>query len=271
MKAIVTVFLFGLSLISVVSGQIIDSTKAPHDSTFADTTKASIILKQRPSLQMPTMPQLPGMRENKQSIHFDIGSNYRASRPDESTNWDALNKPPDRYDYPFQKQNQPLLIPVTPLIDPQKNFIKPLPLRDYIIPTRAELDILELLWVKDDVQDTTIYSCLDTTINIMMEDLNRLLEGMADKNLVSRKIVSPRNEFNAFGILIEMSPQNRRNRIYEYHTLVNREFMRTFIDANIFLFRQDSSIINHQQLEAARKDSTLLKDLNRKIQRVKNE
>ncbi len=101
-----------------------------------------------------------------------------------------------------------------------------------------------------------------------MMDLNQLLAGMSIKGFVSRKIVSPRNEFNAFGVLIEMSSKNRRNRVYEYHTLVDRELMRSFIDANAFLFKQDSSIVNHKKLKAARNDSTLLKDLNRKIQRV---
>ena len=101
-----------------------------------------------------------------------------------------------------------------------------------------------------------------------MMDLNQRLEVMTRKGFVSRKIVSPRNELNAFGVLIEMSPKNLRNRVYQYHTLVDRELMRSFIDANAFLFKQDSSIVNYKRLEAARKDSTLLIDLNRSIQRV---
>ena len=83
-------------------------------------------------------------------------------------------------------------------------------------------------------------------------------------------IVSPRNEFNLFGVLIEMSPTNRRNRIYEYRSNVDRDVMRKFIDANAFLFSEDSSIVNLKQLRAARKDSSLLRDLNVKLSKPKN-
>ena len=264
-------FLFILIFISFfvtnVIGQSIDSSKIRQDTTLIDTTQASIVLKKKTPLLIPTMPQFPRMTEDKKSIHFDISRHYKASRPEEITNYDALNKPPDRYDYPLQRESTPILVPVTP-INPQKEILKPLPFRNYTIPTRAELDVLEILWTKENVQDTTIYSCLDTTLNIMMMELNQLLNGMTRKGFVSRKIVSPRNEFNAFGVLIEMSPLNRKNRVYEYHTLVDLELMRSFIDANAFLFKQDSSIVNLKRLEAARNDSTLLKDLNRKIQRV---
>ncbi len=266
-----TKFLFLLVFISffvtAIFGQSIDSTKTRQDTTLIDTTKASIVLKKKTPLLMPTMQPFPRMKEDKKSIHLDISRQYKAAHPEELTNYDALNKPPDRYDYPLQREAPPMLVPVTP-INPPKEILKPLPFRNYIIPSRAELGILEILWAKEDVQDTTIYSCLDTVMNITMMDLNQLLEGMTRKGFVSRKIVSPRNEFNAFGVLIEMSSKNRRNRVYEYHTLVDRELMRSFIDANAFLFKQDSSIVNHKKLKAARNDSTLLKDLNRKIQRV---
>jgi len=254
-------------LVTNIFSQTMDSTNVRQDTTFTDTTKASVVLNKKTPLLIPTMPQLPRMKGDKKSFSLDVSSHYRGARPEEATNWDALNKPPDRYDYPLQREAPPILVPVTP-INPQKEILKPLPFRNYVIPTRAELDILEILWVKEEVQDTTIYSCLDTTLNITMMDLNQLLAGMTKKGFVSRKIVSPRNEFNAFGVLIEMSPKNRRNRVYEYRSLVNRNLMRTFIDANAFLFKEDSSIVNHKQLEAARNDSTLLKDLNTKIQRV---
>ncbi len=273
MKAIC--FLFGM-LVFVVSNvwsQAIDNKKADPDTTTgaADTITASIVLKPQLRLPTPTMLPLPRLKDNQKSFSVDVGSHYRSSRPEESTNWDAMNKPLDRYDYPFVREAPPILVPVTPQFNPQKDLLKPLPSREYIIPTRPELEILEILWTKEDVQDTTIYSCLDTTLNITMEDLNNLLGRMTRKGFVSRKIVSPRNEFNLFGNLIEMSPTNRRNRIYEYHSLVNRNLMRTFIDANYFLYRNDSSIIDQRQFKMIQNDSTLLKDLNSKLFRAKNE
>ncbi|MDZ7331389.1 MAG: hypothetical protein ONB31_05385 [candidate division KSB1 bacterium] len=214
----------------------------------------------------PTLPRLPSLKGDQQNIYFDIRSHYRSARPEEWTNYDAFHKPPDRYNY-FESST--MLVPITTsdLQDPQP---KPLPFRHYFLPNRAEMAVLEVLWAKPDVQDTTIYSCLDTVLNITMMDLNQLLEGMARKGLVSRKIVSPRNEFNAFGVLIEMSPQNQRNRVYEYRALVDRELMRSFIDAHYYLFKRDSNIVNLKRLEAAKRDSTLLPDLNRMIQRVQD-
>lgn len=256
---------------SIAWTQALDTIKANLDTTAMrpDTTMASLTLKPRRQLPTPTMLPLPRMKDNQKSFSLDVGSHYRASRPEESSNWDALNKPPDRYDYPLVREAPPILIPVTPQLTPQSDLSIPMPSQNYIIPTRPELEILEILWTKEDLQDTTIYSCLDTTLNLTMEDLDNLLGRMTRKGLVSRKIVSPRNEFNLFGNLIEMSPTNRRNRIYEYHSRVNRNLMRTFIDANYFLFRNDSSIIDQKQFKLIQNDSTLLKDLNTKLFRMK--
>ncbi len=257
---------------SIAWGQQIDTTAVKTDSAFTtvDSLQKSLILKPKKPLKYPTMPILPSLKDNKQTIHFDIGSQYRASRPEEATNWDATNLP-DRQTYnPVPTDRMPLLIPITPLDASQPVHFQPLPMKDYVIPTRAELDILEILWAKENVMDTTIYSCLDTTMNISMEDLNDLLESTTKKKLIRRKIVSPRSEFNFFGVMIEMSPHNIRNRVYEYHSNVDRDLMRTFIDANSFLFSEDSSIINRKLFEAVRKDSLLLKDLNKKMYRVNN-
>ncbi len=267
MIKILPLLIFNSLLGSFVFSQSIDSTNAQPNTTSFDTTRSSIMLKKKTPLLFPTMPQLPRMKENKQSIYFDISSRYNSARPEDMTNYDAMSKPPDRYDYPLQREYEPMLVPVTP-VNPQKDVLKPLPFSRYILPSRTELEVLDILWAKEDVQDTTIYSCLDTVVTITMMDLNQVLEGMTRKGFVSRKIVSPRNEFNAFGVLIEMSPTNRRNRIYEYRTLVDRDLMRSFIDANHFLFKRDSSMLDLKHLEAAKNDSTLLKDLNEKIQRV---
>lgn len=268
MNKIYAIYIIWLALFTSVASQPQQASNIKPDSSRIDSTGGSLVVRLRPSLPMPSMPPLPRLRQNAQSFSIDVSSRYRSSHPEESTNWDALNIPPDRKPYPFLPPDPALLVPVTPLQHPLNEISKPLALRDYVLPTRAELDILELLWLKDNVQDTTLYSCLDTTMTITMEDLNRLLEGMTRKGLVSRKIVSPRHEFNAFGVLIEMSAQNRRNRIYEYHSLVTRDLMRTFIDANAYLFTRDSSIVNQKQLAAAQKDSSLLLELNRKMQRI---
>ncbi|MBC8184675.1 hypothetical protein H8E88_26570 [candidate division KSB1 bacterium] len=256
-----------LMITHIVFAQQPDSVKTKQDSTKIKKSQSqSLVIKKKTTLKQPTMPQLPTLSEKNHTIHFDIRSQYLKKHPEEATNWDAMNRPGS---YKYEMPNREMVIkptmPLTPLEVPDKPFYNPLPLRDYVIPTRNELDILEILWAKENVMDTTIYSCLDTLMNVTFMDLNRLMAGMSKKSLVSRRIVSPRNEFNLFGVLIEMSPTNRRNRIYEYRSNVDRDLMRTFVDANAYLFSEDSSIVNLKQLRAARKDSGLLRDLNVKL------
>ncbi|HDP99065.1 MAG TPA: hypothetical protein ENN22_07780 [bacterium] len=239
---------------------------SPDSSGISAQQSQSLVLKKKPSVMQPTMPQLPALTEKNRTIHFDLRSEYRARRPEEANNFDATNLP-GHYKYesiyrdPVFKPN----LPIMPLETPEPPFHRRLALKDYVVPTRQELDILEILWAKENVMDTTLYSCLDTTMNVLFEDLNKMLAKMTQKGLVSRRIVSPRNEFNLFGRLIEMNATNRRNRIFEYRSNVDRQLMRTFVEANSYLFSEDSSIVNLKQLQAARKDSTLFDDLNVKL------
>lgn len=248
--------------------QTSDSTKSPIFNMLTNTTRSQFLLMNKPELKKPTLPPM-GISSKARTFDFNI-SNQPYSHPEEATNYDALNMPTTRVDYEMAPNYIDPIVPLIPLNFSEQKIVEPMTIHNCILPTRQELDILELLWTKEDVTDLTLYSCLDTTMNITMADLNKLLGLMERKNLVSRKIVSPRNEFNAFGILIEMSPQNLRNRIYEYHSNVSEDVMKTFIDANAYLVKEDSSIVNLKRLYAARKDSTLLYDLNTKIKTIKN-
>ena len=214
-------------------------------------------------LRRPTLPPM----HIRGSKNFDIKMNARSpfNDPQQETNWDALLMPTNRFDYHLTNEYLTPMVDIVPLIVPEKSILKPLSIVDYSIPTRQELDVLQILWLKENVCDTTLYSCLDPASNMTMEDLNVLLEKMTGKGYLQREIVSPRHEFNAFGVLIEMSPQNRRNRIYSYKTNLDRDLMRKFVDANSYLFREDSTIINQKHLRSARYDSTLLRDLNEQI------
>ncbi|NOZ62123.1 MAG: hypothetical protein GXO74_10615 [Calditrichaeota bacterium] len=259
---------FLLIFSSIFGQEKADTTKAARDTLRQTKAVRSLVLKPKPKFQQPTMPKIPTISEKEARLNFDVRSQYRATHPEETHNFDALNRP-DSYKYqtPYR---QPVLkpnIPVTPLEVKEKPFFQSLPLNKYTLPTREETDVLEILWAKENVMDTTIYSSLDTTMNITFEDLNKLLDRITAKGLVSRRIVSPRNEFNMFGVLIEMSPTNRRNRVYEYRSNVDRELMRKFVDANAYLVSKDSTLLGKKHLRAAQKDSTLLRDLNLKLNR----
>lgn len=246
-----------------------DTTFANQKATLDSTVDFSpIMLLKKSYFKQPTLPPLR-ISDKQKSLSIRV-NNRHFWDPAEKINWDALNLPTNRLDYEINREYLQPLVPLTPLEVPQQNDVKPLTIHDIVIPTRQELDILEVLWLKEDVMDVSIYACLDSTLKITMEYLNRLLSEMTQKRLVRRELISPRFEFNAFGMMIEMSSQNRRNRIYSYHSNVDRELMRKFINANAYLFKEDSSIVNQHQLRAALKDQTLIEDLNHKIFQPQN-
>ncbi|MFC1569463.1 hypothetical protein ACFL4L_04450 [bacterium] len=136
--------------------------------------------------------------------------------------------------------------------------------KHYILPTREEYEILKTLWLKEDVMDTTIYTCVDTSLNLTMSMLNQILDKMSKKKLVTRQLVTPRLEFNAFGVPIEMSPTNLRNRVYVYHSSVDQTKLKHFINAAAYEVGQDSSWLKKRKFKAAKQDKDLLNELNEK-------
>lgn len=136
--------------------------------------------------------------------------------------------------------------------------------KDYILPSHEEYQVLKILWLKEDVMDTTIYTCVDTSLNLTMSILNGILETMHKKRLVTRKQVTPRFEFNAFGVPIEMSRKNLKNKVYIYHSSVDQTKLKHFINAAAYEVSQDSSRLKKSDLRATRQDATLLNELNKK-------
>ncbi len=251
---------------------------APDTIVTSAADSVSTVLKQKPAafrlrpenvLPRPTMPRLRISEEQKRMQFRMAPHRVYLPQPGEIDNYDALNPPATRGEYTLPSTYIPPLIPITPMNPTHDESFEPLPFYKYTIPTRQELDILEILWTKEDVMDTTIYSTLDSSARMTMKDLQLLLDEMTRKGFVSRKQVSPRFEFNAFGVLIEMSPTNRRNRVYEYRSKVDEKAMKRFIDANAFLYKENKNIVNMKQLQAARNDSTLLLDLNARIKGMK--
>jgi len=108
------------------------------------------------------------------------------------------------------------------------------PVRMDFLPNEKQLEALKIIWQNKRATDQNIYAGFDTSIKITAEDLNKILEKLAARDLLKRKIVSPRNEFTLFGMTgsgIEMSPTNRRNRIYEYEPLISKEEMIDYLNA----------------------------------------
>lgn len=130
------------------------------------------------------------------------------------------------------------------------------------IPTEAELRALKVVWDQGAATDEQIYAEMDSSVKITAQQLNAILANLADEGLVSRKIVSPRNEFTIGlpfkGISIEMSELNRKNRIFHYKPRISREEMLKFLNAVLY------QIENGERSKTSR-DSTQIRKLQKLV------
>jgi len=163
-------------------------------------------------------------------------------RPGGMQNWDNVA---DRIYQKSRGYPKPT-VSVPRLLQSGANFLKDIlvnseedkPVRMDFLPNEKQLEALKIIWQKKRATDQSIYASFDTSIKITATDLNKILEKLAARGLLKRKIVSPRNEFTFFGLTgesgIEMSPTNRRNRIYEYEPLISKEEMVDFLNAAFY-------------------------------------
>lgn len=106
-----------------------------------------------------------------------------------------------------------------------------------VIPSEAEIEVMNVLWKKDAATSSEIYVDLDST-NLTALDLQQTLANMADRGLLDRQQISPRHELSIFGVFaIEESSLNRKNREYLYRPKVTRQTMLSFLDATAFSHR----------------------------------
>ncbi len=269
---------------------IVNSSAQPNDSTVVkpDTTKqdssqqniqqanknsetATILLQRQSRRKLPGMaPMRMSDGQNKQT--FKINTNPFAN-PRDMLDYDAHHLPPSQMENSIiVNRGEPSLF-MPPLDLKPEDVHKPLPYEKYVLPTLQELDILKILWDKGDLADTTIYLNLDSTYKTM-EDVNRLLNVMRDKGMLSRQQMSPANELTVGVLLlstkIEMSQMNRLNRVYQYHSRIEKDLMQKFIRTYALRANEDSSVVDHPKLKAAQHDSTLLEELNYRIHQAEN-
>jgi hypothetical protein len=100
------------------------------------------------------------------------------------------------------------------------------------IPTDVEIDILKVLWLNPGLSSIEVYAQLDTLGHITFGELQDIMNGMNQRGFLARKKISRANEFSVFGIAeIELSPQNRRNRLYVYWPVVTKEKLITYLNS----------------------------------------
>ena len=270
MKKAWLVLIYLILSITILWGQNYDSTTVLQDTTMVhynraknDSTHLFYLIPNTPMFDKKLLLSDIKSTEDKM-LNFEIGSNYN-KYPSNKFSLDVKNIPKIRYEYNYATNSYQNYYDVSPFIIPLKKSNKPLAPDKYAIPTREELDVLQILWTTGDTTGGIIYSKLDTTSKMTMTDLNNLLESMTKKGMLNQKLVSPQSEVILFLVRIELSSLNRKNREYLYSSNVDEERMKRFIIASAYILQEDSSFINQKQYEAVLNDSTLLKDLLIKI------
>ncbi|MCI0698052.1 hypothetical protein L0337_39370 [candidate division KSB1 bacterium] len=112
---------------------------------------------------------------------------------------------------------------------------KPQPLA--VIPSELEIDVMKVLWQKQEATGSAIYAQIDSA-QLTAVDLKHVLDAMTERGLLERRQISPRHEFTILGTFtIEESRLNRKNREYLYRPQITRQTMLTFLDATAFAQR----------------------------------
>lgn len=133
------------------------------------------------------------------------------------------------------------------------------------IPTLLQLSAFNTVWEKSQATDQDIYANLDSSVVTTSEELNGELSRLEKQGFLTRKIVSPRNELTLMTPIgakaVEMSPTNRRNRIFEYKPKIEKEQVLRFLNAA--LYQVEHGI--QRDFFSTQDSLSLVKDLKRKI------
>ena len=135
------------------------------------------------------------------------------------------------------------------------------PPRFDFIPTRVQILSMAFLYANQKADQIEIYSDIPIDENISAEGLNRSLDELVKKGLLSRKKISPEQLFNLFGIPLEMKSQNRKNEIYEYAPLVEQEKLMAFLQSRLFLLKERRRVPEADQTSLDRR----IQDIEEKI------
>jgi len=116
---------------------------------------------------------------------------------------------------------------------PERKEKKSTPSFDFI-PTLNQVQALCLLGEQEGATGPELYA--HTGIGgCTLETWEKEMEFLLQKGFVRRKLVSPRNELMFFGVPVELSARNRRNRVYRYEPAVTRGEILTYLNSRRFL------------------------------------
>ncbi len=111
------------------------------------------------------------------------------------------------------------------------------------IPGRDQLEALSYLWRHDTADQLDLYANLPDSLPLTAESFNSHLDHLVQKGFLRRRKVSPQNLLTfstPLGCIpLELSPQNRRNPVWEYSVTVDKTLLTRFLQARL-TFLQDS-------------------------------
>lgn len=107
------------------------------------------------------------------------------------------------------------------------------------LPTKDELNILNLLWKSGTISGPEIYANLPASVHLTAEMLWNKLDAMARTGFVDAKQISPQHTFTLatpfFTIPIEISSKNRKNKVFQYKARVDRRELWEYLEAQRYL------------------------------------
>ena len=112
---------------------------------------------------------------------------------------------------------------------------------DFPLPTEEEITVLRLLWRKGPSTSVELYASLDSThlTRTTAERFWSSLHQMVKRGFLCEEIISPQQPMQIgigpFTFSVEMSAKNRRNRIYRYEPLVDKETILTLLQSRQWL------------------------------------
>ena len=112
---------------------------------------------------------------------------------------------------------------------------------DLPLPTETEIGVLTVLWESGPRTGLELYAALDSSLlaDLTAETFWEQMHRMANRGFVHERLISPQNTITiAIGPVsfpLEMSRKNRRNRLYAYEPLVDRDELLRYLQARAWL------------------------------------
>ncbi len=140
----------------------------------------------------------------------------------------------------LRNHGQPPLLPLDAIMGALAKVLttaeeKPKTIHLTSVPSPAEIATLAIIYQLDKPTQYEIYAAMDSSIKMTAEDVDIILEELTLKGYLTRELISPRDEFQIMTPMgtvgLEKNSLNRRNRVYRYQQILERDHLMNFLQA----------------------------------------